>query len=107
MMSLINTLDMQFSIIGVTETWIRENNPLYNIDNYSFLAHGREFKRGGGVGLYVRNGLDFNERSDLNVNTQDIESMFIEVEHFNKNIVIGVVYRPPNQSVEAFFRKLG
>ena len=42
----------------------------------------------------------------LNVNTQDIESMFIEVENFNKNIVIGVVYRPPNQSVEAFIENL-
>ena len=52
MQCTLDTLDIQFSVIGVTETWLRESDPLYNIQNYTFLANGRKTKRGGGVGLY-------------------------------------------------------
>ena len=106
MLSLINSLDVQFSVIGVTETWLRDTEHLYNIMNYSFLAQGRDFKRGGGVGIYIRNDLDFVERSDLNVNIQEMESIFVEVHNFKKNVVIGVVYRPPNQSLDMFLENL-
>ena len=41
------------SSIAVTETWLKENDYLFNLENYSFLANGRSTKRGGGVGLYT------------------------------------------------------
>ena len=55
----LSTLDVQFSLLGITETWLKESDCFYNIDHYSFLANGREAKRGGGVAIYIRNDIDF------------------------------------------------
>ena len=49
-------------MIGVTETWLRESDPLYNIQNYIVLANGRKTKGGGRVGLYIRNNLQYVEQ---------------------------------------------
>ena len=102
LISFIDTLDLKFSLIGITETWLQEADCFFNIDNYSFLAHGREAKRGGGVALYIDNDLDFKCRADLDLNTAHFESIFVEINNFNKNIVVGVIYRPPNQPVQSF-----
>ena len=65
-----------FLVMGITKTWLKNNDSFYNIDNYHFLANGREVKRGGGVGLYVRHDLNFIHRSDIDINTSFIESIF-------------------------------
>jgi hypothetical protein len=55
-------------------------------------------KKGGGVGLYVLKQLEFKSRNELDKNIEDIiETKFIEIMNKNgKNIIIGVVYRPPS-----------
>ena len=54
---------MQFLLLGITETWLKQSDCFYNIDHYSFLANGREAKRGG-VAI-IRNDIDFKIRADL------------------------------------------
>ena len=99
-------LDIKFSVIGVTETWLRESDPLYNIHNYKFVANGRQTKRGGGVGLYIRNDLQYTSRTDLDINEPYIEYLFVELQNFSRNIIIGVLYRPPNQPVQPFIESM-
>ena len=50
--SMLGTLDLEFSIIGLTQTSLQEYYPFYNLPNYTCDAlTGREGKKGGGIGL--------------------------------------------------------
>ena len=51
------------TIIGVSETWLKENEKLYV--GIEFIGNCRHEKRGGGVGLYVHENLRYKRRPDL------------------------------------------
>ncbi|XP_028408826.1 uncharacterized protein LOC114531415 [Dendronephthya gigantea] len=85
--------------------WLNENNKDdFNINNYKYLGSNRPRKRGGGVGMYVSTQIEYKNRSDLNKNLEDIiEAMFIEIINTSgKNIIIGIIYRPPNGNFDTF-----
>ena len=94
----------RFSMICVTETWLNEKSPLlFDIDNYSLLHVDRRDMKGGGVAIYVNDIYQFKIRKDLYFSNNSAESLFIEVENLRlKNVVIGVIYRPPHLSVDTF-----
>ena len=103
--NLIEALKIPFQIIGLTETWLNENNfNCFSMNNYEYFGTNRADKRGGGVGLYVSKQLEYKNRNDLTKNIEDIvETKFIEIINSNgKNIIIGVIYRPPNRNFATF-----
>ena len=104
LLSSIN--NFQFSVIGITETWLHKNSPpIFNINNYNILRDDRKRRRGGGVALYVNDSLTFKNRQDIHI--EGTENIFIELtNNFSKNLIIGVIYKPPNSSVDAFLEKL-
>ena len=60
---------------------------------------------GGGVGMYITEGLDFKIREDLCSLQNDVfESLFIEILQINSrtNMIVGVVYRPPGCDANLF-----
>ena len=66
----------------------------------------RDQKPGGGIGLYINQSCQFRERNDLSINVNDIiESQFVELTKPN-NVIVGVVYRPPNDKLEQFKQTL-
>ena len=102
---LIKSTQDNFEIIGLTETWLGETNyKNFNLEGYDFTSAHRENKKGGGVGIYIAERLKYKLRKDLNINIYEtIESTFIEVATENgKNIIVGVIYRPPNNKIETF-----
>lgn len=103
----LDSLTMNFSCIGLSETWLSEKNfDLYNIQGYTSIHAYRSKRNGGGVSIFIKDSIIFNERHDLGIFNEYIESVFIEVsKHFigvSRDVVIGVVYRPPNSDVEIF-----
>ena len=59
-------LNLDFSIIGVTETWLNDiNYDLYGLDGYELIERHRANKMGGGTGLFLRNGVSYKTRADL------------------------------------------
>ena len=62
----------------------------------------------GGVGLYLADNFDFKCRPDLVFScTECAESLFVEINRpKEKNIIVGVVYRPPNQKLQNFMNSL-
>jgi exonuclease III len=74
------------------------------LEGYDFTSAHRENKKGGGVGIYIAERLKYKLRKDLNINIYEtIESTFIEVATENgKNIIVRVIYRPPNNKIETF-----
>ena len=102
---MIDTLNIPFQVIGLTETWLNDNNmDCYTLNEHEFFGSNRPNKRGGGVGLYISKQLKFKSRNDLDKNVEDIiETKFIEIINDNgKNIIIGVIYRPPNNNFDTF-----
>ena len=94
----------KFSVIGLTETWLSQDSSLpYALDGYDFVVNIRQHRVGGGVALYVSQMYDYVVRDELNSMTDSIESLFIEISvPGSKNIIIGVVYRPPNTNTKSF-----
>ena len=108
--NLLNTLGTnKMKIIGITETWLNDSNKdNFELDGYKFININRTNKRGGGVGIYIANELQYKTRNDLNINTEDvIETVFIEIEMpTGKNVIAGVIYRPPNSNIELFLDQI-
>ena len=100
----LNILGDNFSIIGVSETWLKDiDDPLVKLDGYAMEGFCRKHKRGGGVALYIKNDLTYKTRQDICSNTEDFEACFIEIENSaSGNIVDGIVYKPPEVSCSTF-----
>ena len=105
---LLRNLNMPFSVIGVSETWLTNCTAEHvNIRGYNFVSNHRKSKTGGGVGIYLQNGLEYKLLEECKFSDPDvIESLFLEiiVPH-GKNIIVGCVYRPPNQNAAIFIDK--
>ena len=102
--NLLSCLSLKFSMIGLSETWLTQNSSFTDIPGYNFINQNREGKAGGGVAIFLSDSLEFKMRDDLNFNNHDLfEALFIEVQiPHGKNIIAGVVYRPPNNNSDAF-----
>jgi hypothetical protein len=92
----LNSLNNQFQIIGLTETWLN--------DNYDFVNVNRSNKIGGGVGIYITNQIKYKLCTDLNTSIENvIESVFIEIiTAVGKNIIVSLIYRPPNNKIDLY-----
>ena len=107
MQQYLNMLEYDFSVIGIFETWLNENNAgLYDLNGYVTIKGCRKQRRGGGVPLYIRDEIWFATRNDLGFFDSEIESILIEIDKdiftTNCNIVIGLIYRTPDSSVDVF-----
>ena len=100
----LNSLAHEFSVIGLSETWLNTyNQNNFPLPNYNSTEMVRKNKQGGGVCLYINKSLQFRERHDLALNIEDvIESQVIDITAKPRNIIIGIIYRPPNDKLEEF-----
>ena len=98
-------LKHSFSVIGIFETWLQDEVPSYPLVNYGLELDYRSHKRGGGASLYLHESLQYKSRKDLIIGGK-INSVFMEVDksslNVDRNIIIGLVYRPPNSSIPSF-----
>ena len=86
-------------IFAVTETHINNNTQenLFSIHNYQFISSGRKSGKGGGVGIYVKDGLNYQRRTDLEMDS--CECIWLEIFIKNtKSLLVACYYRPPNSS---------
>ena len=103
----LNSLDFKFSFIGLSRTWLDDNKEeFYDLKGYSSVNRYRKDKKGGGVLLHIRKYITFILRNDLDYFDSEMETVFIEIDKCifdtDSNIVIGVIYRMPNSSVDVF-----
>ena len=105
---LLKNLELRFSFIGITETWLRDSSHYTDISGYNFVHNPRKDRTGGGVGLYLADNFDFKCRHDLVFSsTECAESLFVEINRpKEKNIIVGVVYRSPKQNLQDFMNSL-
>ena len=106
--NLIEQTGQTFSIICLTETWL--TNEAFHADTNLHLHDyiGTHFerttgKKGGGLCIFVHNSIPFRIRNNFSVSDADHETLFIELENKReKNILIGVTYKPPGGNTKKF-----
>ena len=107
----LHSLQYDFEIIGLTETWLTENNSdLYGIHDYQSINKFCDNRAGGGVSLYVKNSVNFEHRNDLGIFDNELEMLSIELDKSyyktSRNVVILLIYRIPDTSIDSFIDKI-
>ena len=105
----LECLDHEFTCIGFTESWFNDSNyALHNLTGYQPAEHSyRKNRGGGGACIFIREGISYKLRKDLTLLEDCIESVFVEISNSSlinsdKNIIVGVVYRPPDTCIQTF-----
>ena len=103
---LLQTVDYQFHVIGLSETWLNDYSHSVSVEGYDFVHSHRKNRQGGGVGLYLASSFDYKVRQNLKFeNSETTDSLFVEVTvPKGKNIIIGVVYRAPDNNLTTFVK---
>ena len=96
-----HSLKFKFDIIALSEVWNVRNTDTLPLRDYVLEVNCRQAnERGGGVGAYIRNVLNYTR---LDYNVTHTESLWLTI---NQNcldkIVIGIIYRKPNTDVDQF-----
>lgn len=93
-------------ILAINETWIGQgqDSKAPTIKDYRFLHQPRHSSiksgRGGGVGFYVRRGI--NVRMCLHPVVTSVEQMWLRLSVLGKVVIIGTGYRAPWQDTASF-----
>ena len=100
--TFIDNLQKKCSVIGLTETWLTSiNGDLHDMHGYSHVYLCMQGRPGGGVSLFIRNNISCIVQQDFTVLTDQVEQLFIEIDksvlHVNKNVIVGIMYRPPDK----------
>ena len=92
-------LSYNFDIFSLSETSISEDfhNAFFDIRGYSFIRRDRKSGQSGGVGLYIRDGIDFSRRPVLE--NDETESLWVEIRLKNtKPFIFGTIYKSQDSS---------
>ena len=101
LISDLSTTEFQFDIIGLTEIHSIKSNFNYDLHGYQKFIK-KERPKGddgyGGVGMYIKIGMEYEERKDLSVFIPHVvETQFIEFKALNRTYICGAIYRPNTQ----------
>lgn len=98
-LDLLDIEAQSYDILVFTETWLSPtiNNEDLHIQNFCepFRCDRRD-RVGGGVAIYVREGVIARERPDLSLN--GLEALWVEITIQHKKLLIGGIYRPPDSN---------
>lgn len=107
----LKAINYRFTIVALSETWVNNTTvDLCNLHDYTSEHLFRTNRRGGGVSLFILNSVEYSVRKDLNILNDNVEALFIEINgdlvNTKKNIIIGVLYRPPGTDILTFINYL-
>ena len=92
------------AVIALSETWLNKNNATsFEIPGFHpLVAKCRDDNRDrGGVRIYIRNDIEYNEQPDLNIFIPFVfESTFVTLKPSNINV--GIIYRTPDSNASDF-----
>lgn len=92
----------RFDAFGITETHLKSEigDGEKEIENYKFIRRDRSDRHGGGCVLYYHKSLKVIHRPDLE--EDKVEGICAQVKAGSRDILIGIIYRPPNQNNDFF-----
>ena len=95
---LIAIREYPFNLVAMSETWMKNNPHLLqyvSIPGCTNLFCNHDEIRGGAVGVYIKNSINFKCRTDIEKIEPDLEQIWVEISGRNKNskLLLGVMYR--------------
>lgn len=97
---------LPIDILAVTETWLDKTSAdAVQIPGYNFVHTPRDTGRGGGVGFFIRETIDYQlaPQSTPSCSHTSYESLFIRIPQLNNApLTLGVIYRPPGHPLQLF-----
>ena len=85
---LITINEYPLNVISLSETRLKDNPALLDfvsVPGYSTDFRNRESIKGGGVGSYIRNDINFRRRKDIEDLQPDLEHLCVEIPGRNKH----------------------
>ena len=114
--NFLDLLGDPFDIIGLSETWFKDDNvniPILKDYKYNHVYATRPLDRdciskdrGGGLSLLIRENISFIKRDDLSIMTPCMELLFVEINFNTQKYLIGVTYRIPNTNINLFIDEI-
>ena len=106
---ILHNLDHEFDYICISESKLRagiEPQVDISIEGYQKPESMPTRSTKGGSLIYIKNGINYKPREDLNMHkSKELESFFIEEINTNgKNNIIGTIYRQPCMDGEEFIQ---
>ena len=103
LITLLATFSEAPDIIAISETKLTYDQPLVNVDitGYDFI-HRTSITKAGEVDIYIKQNLSYKQKSDININLNFVENMWIEVKTNYGPSVIGVIHRHPTTLVNDY-----
>ena len=99
---LKSPVNSALQLFGLSETKLKCHKPtnFFRIDGFQMpFRKDNVSNGGGGIMVYVKNGINAKRRDDLETN--DIQCVWLEITpDWGKSFRIGNMYRPPNSKVE-------
>ena len=86
-------------VYGICETFLTDSvhDKVVNVQGYQIIWKDRVYCKGGGLILYIKDGITYKCRRDLESQTdKTIEIIWLELKLANKSLLIAQVYRPPS-----------
>ena len=109
---LCKQIDNFFNLIIITETWLYDlTAPLIHLENYKFVFKNRTDRKGGGVGIFINQLIEYTvienqvfEDNDIDILCLNIKSKGVYKAFDSFNIII--IYRPPTVSFDYFLDRV-
>ena len=103
--------NFSFDFVGISEVFKCDLDGRLKLPGFqNIITRCRESGSRGGVGLFIKDNINFKIRDDLSTFIPHVyESLFIEISTSSKNNIVGVIYRPntqPRADLEVFSQTL-
>ena len=97
----------KFNVLTLCETKLIDDFVnMFEIDGYS-MFYNNTTRKSGGVCMYVSNKYSKTFiRNYLTLNKTYIQSLFVEIQHNEQNIIVGVIYRRPGTDLDSFYTNM-
>ena len=100
---LSHVQNANYDLVCITETWLQQHIPdsVVAINGYNVIRRDRRVSTHGGVCMYVKDKIPYSVLADFEDESNILEVLWVKLRPTRlprgvSNIVIGVVYHPPN-----------
>ena len=95
------------NVVCLNEMWLcAETCSRFSMPGYQLFNKCRQGKKGGGLCTLVSSDCISCQIDNVNLTTEYIEYLCVELKCRTRNVILANVYRPPNSNVKASIKEL-
>lgn len=104
---IIDTIQNQVHILVITETWLtKSEEDFFNILGYKSTFISRENRKGGGIGIFIQNHIQYNIKKTWTDNKSAILSIKIRMDTMSQQFQLMAIYRADDTEIKEIYKNL-